>query len=103
MKLKFDRIISIATLLASITAILLVLKKPQPVATPVPPAVAAANAQSFQNKLEQLEQAQAQGQSGAEVRLTRIECRLGLYGKPLHTVRRDGHERPAPSSVRIKW
>lgn len=78
MKLKIDRIISIATLLASVTAIILVLKRPQPVATPVPPAVAAANAQSFQNKLEQLDQAQAQGQSGAEVRLTGPEVNAAI-------------------------
>jgi len=78
MKLKIDRIISIATLLASVTAIILVLKRPQPVATPVPPAVAAANAQSFQDKLEQLDQAQAQGQSGAEVRLTGPEVNAAI-------------------------
>jgi hypothetical protein len=34
MKIKFDRIISIATLAASLLAIILVLKKPAPVATP---------------------------------------------------------------------
>ena len=78
MKLKIDRIISIATLLASVTAIILVLKRPQPVATSVPPAVAAANAQSFQDKLEQLDQAQAQGQSGAEVRLTGPEVNAAI-------------------------
>src|SRR5215472_9540982 len=74
MKLKIDRIISIATLLASVTAIILVLKRPQPVATPVP----AANAQSFQDKLEQHDQAQAQGQSGAEVRLTGPEVNAAI-------------------------
>jgi hypothetical protein len=79
MKLKVDRIISIATLLASITALFLVIKKPAPVAPPrVPPAVAAANAQSFQNKMEQLEQAQAQGQPGTEVRLTAQEVSAAL-------------------------
>jgi len=34
MKIKFDRIISVATLAASLLAIILVLKKPAPVATP---------------------------------------------------------------------
>jgi len=38
----------------------------------------AANAQSFQNKLEQLEQARAQGQSAAEVRLTAQEVAAAL-------------------------
>lgn len=40
MNLKLDRIISIATLLAALTAIILVLKRPAPVATPQAPAVA---------------------------------------------------------------
>ncbi len=73
MKIKLDRIISIATLTASVAALVLVLKKPAPVAEPLPTPTLAANAQSFQNKLEQLEQAQAQGQSGAEVRLNAQE------------------------------
>ncbi|HVO62147.1 MAG TPA: hypothetical protein VMT53_14510 [Terriglobales bacterium] len=40
MKLKLDRIISVATLIASVTAILLVLRKPAPVATSPSPASA---------------------------------------------------------------
>jgi hypothetical protein len=54
MKLKLDRIISIATLTASLIAIFLVLKKPAPVAHPQTPAAIAANAQSFDQKMEQL-------------------------------------------------
>jgi hypothetical protein len=69
MKIKFDRIISIATLTTSVVALILVLKKPTPVAAPLPAPAVAASAQSFQNKIDQLAQAQAQGQSGAEVRL----------------------------------
>ena len=57
MKLKLDRIISIATLAASLVAIILVLKKPTPVAQPQTPAAIAANAQSFGQKMDQLEQA----------------------------------------------
>lgn len=78
MKVKFDRIISVATLTASVAALVLVLKKPQPVATPLPPAVVAANAQSFENKIEQLEQAKAQGQPGTEVRLTSQEVSAAI-------------------------
>jgi hypothetical protein len=78
MKVKFDRILSVATLTASVAALLLVLKKPQPVATPLPPAVVAANAQSFENKIEQLEQAKAQGQPGTEVRLTSQEVSAAI-------------------------
>jgi len=59
-KWKLDRIISIATLLTSVAALVLVLKRPAPVAAPQTPAQAAANAQSFQEKLNQLEQAPAQ-------------------------------------------
>jgi hypothetical protein len=57
MKFKLDRIISIATLIASLVAIILVLKKPVPVAPHQTPAAIAANAQSFDQKLEQLQQA----------------------------------------------
>lgn len=56
MKIKLDRIISIATLVASLVAIVLVLKRPAPVAVPQPPAVVAANAESFDQKLAQLQQ-----------------------------------------------
>src|ERR1700688_4217733 len=57
MKIKLDRVISIATLGASVVAIFLVLKKPEPVAHIQTPAAVAANAQSFGQKMEQLEQA----------------------------------------------
>ncbi len=57
MKIKLDRIISIATLVASLGAIVLVLKKPAPVAHPQTPAAIAANAESFGQKMEQFEQA----------------------------------------------
>jgi len=62
-KWKLDRIISIATLLTSVAALVLVLKRPAPVAQPQTPAQAAANAQSFQDKLTQLEQSPAQSPS----------------------------------------
>ena len=78
MKIKLDRIISIATLTASLAALVLVLKRPQPVAPALPAPAVAANAQSFQNKIEQLEQARAQGQSGAEVRLNAQEVAAAI-------------------------
>lgn len=64
-KLKLDRIISIATLVASVIAIFLVLKKPAPVSVPQAPAAVAANAQSFEQKMEQLEQASQQSQASS--------------------------------------
>ena len=67
MKLKLDRVISIATLGSSLVAIVLVLKKPAPVAHPQNPAAIAANAQSFGQKLEQLEQAAQQSPSASPV------------------------------------
>ena len=56
-KLKLDRIISIVTLLASLIAIVLVLKKPAPVAHSQAPAAIAEQAQSFDQKMAQFEQA----------------------------------------------
>jgi hypothetical protein len=60
MKLKIDRIISIATLVASLVAIILVLKRPAPVAQPQAPAAIAEHAQSFDQKMAQFEAATQQ-------------------------------------------
>jgi hypothetical protein len=60
-KWKLDRIISIATLVTSVAALVLVLKRPAPVAAPQTPAQAAANAQSFQEKMAQFDQAPPAG------------------------------------------
>jgi hypothetical protein len=66
MKFKLDRIISVATLVASVIAIILVLKKPVPVAQPQAPEAVAAHAQSFDQKVSEFEQAaqQSTGNSG---------------------------------------
>ncbi len=63
MKLKIDRIISIATLLASLIAIVLVLKKPAPVAQSQPPAAIAQHAQSFDQKMQEFQEATQQAQA----------------------------------------
>jgi len=78
MKWKIDRIISMATLAASLIAIILVLKKPQPVAPVQSPAAAAANVQSLENKLEQLEQPKSPGQPPAQVRFSSDEITAAL-------------------------
>jgi hypothetical protein len=57
MKIKLDRIISIATLVASLVAIVLVLKKPAPVAHPQPAAAIAEHAQAFDQKMAEFQQA----------------------------------------------
>jgi hypothetical protein len=72
-KWKIDRIISIATLLSSVVAIYLVIKRPQPVAQPQTPAVAAANAQSFQQKMDELEKPKDPDLPLAEVHITSNE------------------------------
>jgi len=78
MKWKVDRIISVATLAASLIAIFLVLKKPQPVAPAQSPAAAAANVQSLENKLEQLEQPKSPGQAPAQVHFSSDEITAAL-------------------------
>ncbi len=65
MRFKLDRIISIATLLASLLAIFLVLKKPTPVARPQASAAITANADSFDHKILQLEQASQESQASS--------------------------------------
>ena len=60
MKIKLRNIIRIVILLSTVVVIVLVLKKPAPVAQPQTPAAIAANAQSFGQKMEQLESAAQQ-------------------------------------------
>jgi hypothetical protein len=78
MKWKLDRIISVATLAASLIAIFLVLKKPQPVAPAQSPAAAAANVESLEHKLEQLEQPKEPGQAPAQVHFSSDEITAAL-------------------------
>ena len=72
-KWKLDRIISVATLVTSVVALFLVLKRPTPVATPQAPAAAAASAQSFQEKIQQFDQPKDPAQPPAEIHLTSDE------------------------------
>lgn len=65
-KLKIDRIISIATLLASLVAIILVVKRPAPVAPAQTPTAIAAHAQSFDQKMADFQIAVAQSTSPAQ-------------------------------------
>jgi len=64
MKLKLDRVISIATLIASLVAIFLVLKRPAPVAQAQPAAAIAEHAKSFDQKMADFDQATHITQSG---------------------------------------
>jgi hypothetical protein len=77
-KWKLDRIISIATLVTSVVAVYLAVKKPQPIARPQPPAVAAANAQSFQEKMQELDKPKEPDAAPAEVHVTSDEVSAAL-------------------------
>lgn len=76
--MKLDRIISIATLLTSVVALVLVLKKPAPVSQPMPVAAAAEKAQSFQDKMQQLDQPKDPGKPPAEVRVSADEVSAAI-------------------------
>ncbi|HUM06656.1 MAG TPA: hypothetical protein VLT90_14415 [Terriglobales bacterium] len=76
--MKWQRIISIATLAISVFTLILVLKRPAPVASPLPPAAIAANAQSFQEKVNKLEEPRTSGEPSSEVRLTSGELAAAI-------------------------
>jgi hypothetical protein len=65
MKLKIDRIISVATLIASLVAIVLVLKRPAPVAQPQSPQAIEEHARSFDEKMAQFNEAAKPSQPDA--------------------------------------
>src|SRR5579859_5533232 len=67
---KIYKVVQVILLVGILVALVLLLRRPQPLTTQQLPASAlAANADSFQNKLGQLEQAHATGQS-AEARIS---------------------------------
>ena len=75
---KIDRIISIATLVTSVVALLLVLKKPAPVSQAIPAAAAIEKAQSFQQKMDQLQQPKDPDQPPAQVRMSADEVSAAI-------------------------
>ena len=75
---KLQRIISFATLAISIFTLVLVLKRPATVAPPLAPAAAVANAQSFQEKVNQLAQPKPPGEGESEVRINSDELSSAL-------------------------
>jgi hypothetical protein len=58
--------------------LILVLRRPAPVATPAAPAAAIVNAQSFQEKLDKLEQPKASSEGLGEVRMSSGEINAAL-------------------------
>jgi hypothetical protein len=71
--MKLNRIISLASLAVSIVVLLMLFKRPQPLAPPQAPAAVAASAESFQHKISQLEKPIPAGQAPAEVHLNSAE------------------------------
>jgi hypothetical protein len=76
--MKLQWIISLATLAISILTLVLVLKRPAPLAPAAEPAAAAANAQSFQEKVNQLVQPRMLGEGESEVRMNSGEVSAAL-------------------------
>ena len=72
-KWKVGRIVRIAMLVTAVIAVCLAIRKPQPVAPPQSPAMAAVDAQSFQQKFEQLERPRDLGVPPAEIHITGSE------------------------------
>jgi hypothetical protein len=75
---KVQRIISFATLAISILTLVLVLKRPAPLAPAASPAAAAANAQSFQEKVNRIAEPRVPGESESEVRMNSGEVSAAL-------------------------
>ena len=76
--MKVQRIISFATLAISVVTLILVLKRPAPLAPALAPAAAAANAQSFQEKVNRLAEPRVPGEGVSEVRMNSGEVSAAL-------------------------
>jgi hypothetical protein len=101
-KWKLDRIISVATLVISAVALILVLKRPAPVATPQTLAQAAANAQSFQEKIAQLDQpSAAPGESGWQDSLAPQAQATTASPQDLSSPARAAQGSPSPSPAQV--
>ena len=76
--MKVQRIISFATLAISMLTLILVLKRPAPLAPAASPAAAAANAQSFQEKVNRIAEPRVPGEGESEVRMNSGEVSAAL-------------------------
>ncbi|HEV2398493.1 MAG TPA: hypothetical protein VGS27_16235 [Candidatus Sulfotelmatobacter sp.] len=74
--LKLDRIISIVTLVASVIAVVLVIEKPSPVGRKPDPAAIARQAQSFDQKMAEFEQATRASSGSPDIDPTKAEVHL---------------------------
>jgi hypothetical protein len=76
--MKIYRIVRLAILACLLIVIFLFVKKPAPVSPPQDPKTVAANVQSYEQKLNQLEREQEQGQTQSEIRLTAGEISAAM-------------------------
>jgi hypothetical protein len=73
-----QKIISYSTLAISVVTLILVLRRPAPVAAPAPHSEAIANAQSFQEKLEKIERPRTNDEPVGEVHMNSGEINAAL-------------------------
>lgn len=77
--MKWQRVFSWATLAISLFTLYLVVRKPAPIAAPAPsPAAAAQNAQSFGEKVSQIEQPRSSAETPSEVHINSAELGAAL-------------------------
>ena len=96
MKIKIDRIISIATLVTSLVAIVLVLKRPAPVAPPLAPAAIEEHARSFDHKMAEFDQATQRAPEGS------ITPTYATDSTPAQAEDQDAVSQPSPTPAQKK-
>jgi len=98
---KIYKIIRWVVLASSIFSFFLLLKKPAPVARPLDATSVAINVESYQSKMQELQQARALGQSQTEVHLTADEVSAAITqaGVAAPTVETPAPPAPAPASI----
>jgi hypothetical protein len=95
--MKIYRIVRWIVFAGLLMVIFLLLKKPAAVSLPLDRAAVTANVQSYDQKLNQLEQAQEQGQTQSEIRLTAAEISAAMsQGGSIPT---PAIEAPAPAQT----
>jgi hypothetical protein len=75
---KIYRVIRWVVLASSTITFFLLLKKPTPIARPLDAAALATNMQSYESKMQELQQARTLGQSQTEIRLTADEVSAAI-------------------------
>jgi len=84
---KVYRVVRWLMLASMVITILLVLKSPAPVAEALEPGLVKQNAESFQQKLTELANAQSLGETGTEVHFTAPEVNAAIVQQPSRKLR----------------